>query len=304
MLQEIEIRNAEDIQLNKDILTLKDGVPHVGGYIRTATIDAVGNYSPDEQRSAVRDFCKRKFPEGCRLFWISDIGASGKLPWKHDNLQTGQYRPGLTILVDLIKQGSVWNICTYGIDRLARSTRILFELLEDYIEPYSTRLYSVTEIIDAKKYNDILAAQEIHRLCSMQRIAADAQQARIREGYTVGRPPYGWISEDVRILKHSQRVGIEPVAAETEIVRRIVNEYLNGHCLSQIASGLASSNVLSPGGTNKWSSKTVKGILRCPIHYGLMKSIDGTLVRGVHYDKRLFDESVYEQVVNKNNRKG
>lgn len=299
MIHEINIQSQEDIHLQRDILATRDGLQHVAGYIRTACVCQGDESSVEMQRQVIRDFCMQRFSEGCRLFWISDIPASGVLPWKRDDLEPGQYREGLTILVNLVKRGQIWNVCTSRIDRLARSAKLLIEFVDECIKPLGISLYSVTEMADRADSRDILAtlaALETHKRNSLQSIATAAMHARIRDGYTVGKPPYGWISEDARKLRRSQRIGIEPVAAEVAIVRRIVSEFLEGSSLSQIARRLASDKVQSPGGARRWSPKVVRNVLLCPVHYGQVQSVDGSLVRGAHFNRRLFDESVYDQV--------
>lgn len=264
MIYEINIQNQEDIHLQRDILATRDGLQHVGGYIRTASIYQEDDSSVEIQRQVIRNFCTQRFPEGCRLFWISDIPASGLLPWKRDDLEPGQYRDGLSILVDLVKQGLIWNVCTYRIDRLARSTKLLIEFVDECIKPLGINLYSVTEMPDRADSRDLLetlAALEGHRRHSLQNIAAAAMHARIRDGYTVGKLPYGWISEDARKLRRSQRIGIEHVTAETTIVRRIVSEFLGGSSPSQIARGLTFDKVQSPGGARIWSPKDRKSVV-------------------------------------------
>lgn len=305
MIFEIDIRNEEDAYLHQGILATRDGLQHVGGYVRTASICQGASSSVEMQRQVIRNFCMQRFPEGCRLFWISDLGASGTLPWKRDDLEPGQYRDGLTILVDLVKQGLIWYVCTSRIDRLTRSTKLLIEFVDECIKPLGISLYSVTEMAALERSNDLsmtlLALQE--RRLALGGGIIDGPPSRLDQGYTIGRPPYGWEWEDAGSIPHERRVGIQPRAKEATVVHRIVETLITGGTVSQIAQELTSDSVPTPGGAQRWSPKMVRRVLRCPVHYGLISLSNGTLVRGAHFDRRLFDESVYDQVTERLCRK-
>ena len=299
MIYEIDIRNGEDARLHQDILVTRDGLQHVGGYIRTASVCQGDNSSVETQRQVIRDFCMQRFPEGCRLFWISDIPASGVLPWKRDDLEPGQYREGLTILVDLVKRGLIWYVCTSRIDRLARSTKLLIEFVDECIKPLGISLYSVTEMAELERSNDLsmtLLALEERRLASGEVSIIDGPHSRLDQGYTIGRPPFGWQCEDTRRIPHAHRVGIQPRAKEAAVVSRIVESFITGGTLSQIAQQLTLDSVPTPGGAQRWSPKMIRRVLCCPVHYGLIHSADGTLVRGSHFEKRILDETLLDEV--------
>ncbi|MCE5197745.1 MAG: recombinase family protein [Armatimonadota bacterium] len=308
MIYEIDIKNEEDAHLHQDILATRDGLQHVAGYIRTACVCQEDESSVEMQRQVIRDFCMQRFPEGCRLFWISDIPASGTLPWKRDGLKSGEYREGLTVLVDLVKRGLVWYVCTSRIDRLARSAKLLIEFVDECIKPLGISLYSVTEMAALERSNDLLPttllALEQHRLASGEVRIIDGPPSRLDQGYIVGRPPYGWAWEDAGSIPHARRVGIQPRVKNAAVVRRIVEAFIAGGTVSQIAQQLTSDNVPTPGGAQRWSPKMIRRVLCCPVHYGLIHSADGTLVRGAHFDRRLFNESVYDQITKIFRRRG
>ena len=49
----------------------------------------------------------------------------------------------------------------------------------------------------------------------------------------------------------------------------------------------------SPGGNSNWSSRSVRDILKNPLHAGLVR-VKGKCVRGAHFGDRIIDESLFQ----------
>jgi hypothetical protein len=266
----------------------------VAAYLRTANIDERTEDTLMAQAQAIRYLCNKQFTEGCSIIWVTDRGASGALPYKQPELNHGQYRTGLTVLTQLIEQGCVQHVCVHKLSNLTTTLRTWIDFKREYIDKHGVQMLFATEVPAASQ-------GFLNNICVSNVALANKHSASIvhnqvnSHSHTKSETPYGW---------QYRAKGIEPVAAEAVIVQQIIGEFLNGQTTSQIAQGLTLNNVLSPGSAHKWSSRTVRSLLSCPIHYGLVKSIDGSLAYGEHYDKRLYDESIYKQVIKKFCRKG
>lgn len=284
-------------------VAFEDDLPVVAGYLRVSTdIQADEGHSLETQPIYMREACARRFPDGCHIIWVADEGLSGTLPCKRDGLKRGQYRPGLTLVTRLIEQGLVQYVCVYKCNRLCRSLRIWLEFEEDYLQKYDAEFFSATEPVDnrtiaGKFIADLLMATSSYERDQILQITRHGMQARRAEGYLVGDVSYGWEWEDYRLLAPRQRRNIRPVIEQAKIVRKIVNWFLAGRYIPWIIRQLEETGVPSPNGKPIWSYQSVLNTLLNPVHCGYVRSGDGKLVRGAHYDLRIIEESTYWAVV-------
>jgi len=164
----------------------------VVAYLRVASYTQ-GDDSPLEsgvQASAIRRLCEEKFPEGCRIIWVTDKGASGNTPWQRAGHEHSQYRPGLTLVTQLIERGYVRYVCVERLHRLTRSPKLWLEFKEKYLDRYDVQLLSATEPIEAAKGVDqgwfmASVSDGGSRLCG-RRSRVFNGGARAKSGYTSG----------------------------------------------------------------------------------------------------------------------
>lgn len=306
-----EVRIIENnLALYDRQLVFEDELPVVAAYLRVSTDDQVDDgHSLSAQEKFNREACSRKFGEGkFHIIWVRDEGLSGRLPYHRDGLRKGQYRPGLTVVTQLAARGTITHLCVYKCNRLARHPRVWYELDEDFLQPNHVVFFSACEPVDNQTgsgqfITDLTMAtsrQEREQIVSACR---HGQQVRLASGYPLGQPGYGWQLEDKRQLRRGQRVGIEPVPEQAEVVKQMVEWFLSGWNPPKIAQELSRQGTLSPRGRREWSKNSVRQILMDPHHAGLIrvpKDISETqLMLGVHWDRRIIEESTYYLVQEK-----
>ena len=93
-----------------------------------------------------------------------------------------------------------------------------------------------------------------------------------------------------------QRPGIAPDERETQVIRQIANSYLRGLGLFDICRELEQKGVPAPRGGSRWHPNVVRSILRNPLNGGLIRH-DGKYIRGRHYENRIYDESMFYQIL-------
>lgn len=297
-----------NLELYRPDLVFGDDLPVVVGYLRVSTDDQVDEgHSLAAQPKFIREACARRFTDGCHLVFVADEGLSGKLPFWRPGLKAGEYRPGLTLVLDMIRKKIINYIAVYKCNRFSRSPRVYLEIYEDYLVPYDVEFFTAVEPIDnrtaAGKYitNILMISSDFERRQILQ-VCRDGQLSRIEEGYTLGTPGYGWEWEDRRLVKAAsprKRVGIQPVTEQALVVRQIIDWFMAGRSIYRICRELERSAVKSPTGQLRWDKSTVMRILRNPHHAGLAVNTKGELVHGAHYDARIIEETDYHAITDR-----
>jgi len=155
------------------------------GYVRVSTEDQrQRGVSLAAQREQVRDFCKGRRWELVEVF--ADEGASGK----------GLDRAGLREARRALEEHRAAVLVVTKLDRLSRSVRDIFALVEEEFTQNGASLVSIAENLDAttamgKAFLGILAvlAQMERELISERTRGALAHIKR--EGRYLGRVPFG-----------------------------------------------------------------------------------------------------------------
>ncbi|MCK4443500.1 MAG: recombinase family protein, partial [Thermoplasmata archaeon] len=86
---------------------------------------------------------------------------------------------------------------------------------------------------------------------------------------------------------------------EADVVRLIFERYLDGMSTAKLADELARKEIPTKHG-GKWSSRTVSGILRNPVHCGYLVW-DGIVRKGKH--EPIIDIGIFENVRERLNEK-
>ena len=180
-------------------------------------------------------------------------------------------RPGLDRLRDAIKGREVDRVLVTAPDRLARNYVHQMVLLEEW-----TRAGCAAEFLDRPMSDD----PHDHLLLQIRGAVAEYERTLIAERMRRGRlaklragallpwtyPPYGYrLSPD----RPRDPRGVTLDAAEAGVVAELFAMYREpGTSLMQLATHLDRRGIPTPSGTPRWSSPTVRGILRNPTYTG------------------------------------
>jgi len=180
-------------------------------------------------------------------------------------------RPGLDRLRDAVKGREVDRVLVTAPDRLARNYVHQMVLLEEW-----ARAGCAAEFLDRPMSDD----PHDHLLLQIRGAVAEYERTLIAERMRRGRlaklragtllpwtyPPYGYrLSPD----RPRDPRGVTMDAADAAVVAELFAMYREpGVSLMQLAVHLDARGVPTPSGAPRWSSPTVRGILRNPTYTG------------------------------------
>jgi len=180
-------------------------------------------------------------------------------------------RPGLDRLRDAVKGREVDRVLVTAPDRLARNYVHQMVLLEEW-----ARAGCAAEFLDRPMSDD----PHDHLLLQIRGAVAEYERTLIAERMRRGRlaklragtllpwtyPPYGYrLSPD----RPRDPRGVTIDAADAAVVAELFAMYREpGVSLMQLAVHLDARGVPTPSGAPRWSSPTVRGILRNPTYTG------------------------------------
>ena len=194
------------------------------GYIRVSSEDQAHNgVSLDAQRAQIEGFCRGKRWE---LIGVeSDEGLSGK----------GLERPGLGRARKALEEGSATVLVVTKLDRLSRSVRDIFALIEDEFQGNGASLVSIEESLDATAAMGKFVLTILAGMAQMEReLVGERTKGALRhlqsQGHHVGRVPFGWrMGEDGKLVKHE---------AEQKLLRKARRLRKRGRTLTAISEEL------------------------------------------------------------------
>ena len=158
--------------------------------------------SCEAQEDRIRSFIASQ--EGFELFKVySDPGYSGAT----------MERPALESMLDDIRAGHVDTVISYKIDRLTRSPKDFYRIIE-YFEPHNVSFISVTERFDTSTpagrllRNIMLTFGQFERELIAERIRDKIVQKVKRGLYIGGRPPLGYRAENARLIVEPEKAAL------------------------------------------------------------------------------------------------
>ena len=290
-----------------------DDKPVVLGYVRVSTAEQEEDgASEDVQMAKIREGCVRRFGTDAFhiVFLIED--ARGWLPYNRGGMKKGTYREGLTLATQLFATGRINYLGVYKVTRLLRLQRIWHELDEDFLRPNDVEIFSAMEPVSnrtgaARFVTSILAASSEFERENIVSGVRDGMRERARNLYHMGIPPFGWQWDSARAPRRSRRDrssvrqadgeakirrNIEPDPDTSVWVRRAYDWHLAGKTRGWIAEQFESGGVKSPQGATQWTAKSIGRVLRFCTHAGLVR-LEGELVQGRHYEKRIVEPAEY-----------
>lgn len=227
--------------------------PKAIGYVRVSTErQAERGLSIEAQREAIERYCAVHEIElvGVEI----DDGYSGK------SLE----RPAAKRAIGRLRSGEANTLVVLKLDRMTRSTRDLYHLIEDVFEPLHASFQSVQERIDTSSAAGrvlvamlgVLAQFEREQTAERVRLAMDHLRAK---GVALGQMPYGKRrAPKVNGERYSQIVDDE---RELEAIGAAIELRSSRKSLRAIASGLDDKGT-RPRRAARWGASSVLGLLR------------------------------------------
>jgi len=190
-------------------------------------------------------------------------------------------RPDLQRLLGDIKVNKIDIIISYKIDRLTRSPKDFYQMIELF-EEYGVDFISVTERFDTSTpsgrllRNIMLTFAQFERELSSERTKDKLLQRAEQGMWNGGNIPYGYKSIDKQLV---------PDKDQSKIIKDIFNTYLEIRCISTIHKKVKSESNLS--------KSQVAYILKNPVYTGKIK-YNGNIYEGAH--QAIISENIFNKV--------
>jgi len=219
-----------------------------GLYPRVSTDDQVREgFSLDEQEKEMKKLCMYKNYQIYKVY--REEGVSAK----------NMNRPKFQEMLQDLKDGKINRIIVYKLDRLTRSIQDL-EVICKLIEKYHCSLDSVSEEINTDtatgvffiRMTTILAQLEIERTSERTKFGL---KGAAKNGHFCGKAPIGY-------RKINKELVIDDL--ESEVVKEIFDDYVNGLSVCTITKKLNNKNALN----RNWRTTTIDRMLSNYIYCG------------------------------------
>lgn len=219
-----------------------------GLYPRVSTDDQVREgFSLDEQEKEMKKLCMYKNYQIYKVY--REEGVSAK----------NMNRPKFQEMMQDLKDGKINRIIVYKLDRLTRSIQDL-EVICKLIEKYHCSLDSVSEEINTDtamgvffiRMTTILAQLEIERTSERTKFGL---KGAAKNGHFCGKAPIGY-------RKINKELVIDDL--ESEVVKEIFDDYVNGLSVCTITKKLNNKNALN----RNWRTTTIDRMLSNYIYCG------------------------------------
>ena len=219
-----------------------------GLYPRVSTDDQVREgFSLDEQEKEMKKLCMYKNYQIYKVY--REEGVSAK----------NMNRPKFQEMIQDLKDGKINRIIVYKLDRLTRSIQDL-EVICKFIEKYHCSLDSVSEEINTDtatgvffiRMTTILAQLEIERTSERTKFGL---KGAAKNGHFCGKAPIGY-------RKINKELVIDDL--ESEVVKEIFDDYVNGLSVCTITKKLNNKNALN----RNWRTTTIDRMLSNYIYCG------------------------------------
>ena len=195
-------------------------------------------------------------------------------------------RPALQELFENIKQRKIDIILSYKIDRLTRSPKDFYQLIEIF-EKYDVSFISITERFDTSTpagrllRNIMLTFAQFERELTSER-TKDKLLERARKGFwNGGLAPFGYQKEKKKLVVNQK---------EAEIIRLIFEKYLETGLINRVYDFLKEKNIKNRQG-KIFSKAHLAGILRNIFYTGKI-NYAGQVYQGIH--QPIISEQLFE----------
>jgi len=276
-------------------------IPHIAIYIRVSTTDqVVDGLSLEQQEATILSKIRDSHGEAFTYELFADHGISGgrgPKPWQTERMPRD--RKKLWEMLAGLKEGKFSHVAAYRMDRIYRDYAGFITLYSEIMKPKGIDFILVAEQFD-KSISGQMSQGVLAQVAEYQRLQNSDNIKRVldyrrTQGYYQGTIPFGWRKEEPE--EHvGRRPHILPVPQEGEIVKRIAQMYLSGLSEQGIADQLNAENVPHKKSVGKWRGNTVNLVLINPTHAGLVRTPDGSLMQGIHFEQRYYEESTLSQI--------
>jgi len=231
--------------------------------------------SCEAQEEKIRAFIRSQ--NNWRVFKVySDAGHTGA------NIK----RPALQELLEDIKQKKIDIILAYKIDRLTRSPKNFYQMIE-FFEQNDVSFISITERFDTSTpsgrllRNIMLTFAQFERELASER-TRDKMVERAKKGmWNGGIPPFGYKKESKKLVIDKK---------EAEIIRLIFETYIKTGSLVKVYELLKEKNIKNRNG-NLFYKNVLGYLLRNPVYAGKIKYA-GQIYQGIH--EPIISEKLFE----------
>jgi len=248
-------------------------------YTRVSTdMQAEKEFSSCEaQEEKIKSFIQSQ--DNWQIFKVySDAGYTG----------ANTNRPALQELLEDIKQRKIDIILAYKIDRLTRSPKDFYQLIEIF-EQNNVSFISITERFDTSTpagrllRNIILTFAQFERELTSER-TKDKLLERVKKGmWNGGHLPFGYERKDKKLIINKK---------ESEIVRLIFENYLETGSVNEVYDLLKEKNIKNRQG--KIFSKPFLTLILRNITYTGKINYAGQIYQGIH--QSIISEELFELV--------
>ena len=232
--------------------------------------------SCETQESKIRSFVSSQ--DKMEVYKVySDQGYTGA------NLE----RPALQEMLHDIQQGKIDIVISYKIDRLTRSPKDFYQLIEIF-DRYNASFLSITERFDTSTpsgrllRNIMLTFAQFERELISERIR-DKIAERAKKGlWSSGKAPFGYKKEE-------KKLAVEP--REAEIVKTAFESFIACPSICALYHKLKEAKMFNRSGL-PLSKTSLDFMLKGIVYAGMVKH-KGTVYQGIHtpiISKELFDE--------------
>jgi len=234
------------------------------------------------QKEKINSFIKSQ--ENMEVFKVySDPGFTGA------NLN----RPALNEILNDIKEAKINLVISYKIDRLTRSPKDFYQLIELF-DKYRVDFISVTERFDTSTpsgrllRNIMLTFAQFERELASER-TKDKMLQRAQKGmWNGGFVPFGYKTVDKKLVIDGKR---------SKVVHYVYESYITNRSIAKIYNNLKTDDIKADNGL-PLSKSRIYSILRNPIYIGKIK-YDGKFSQGNH--KPIISQDIFNlaQVIHK-----
>jgi DNA invertase Pin-like site-specific DNA recombinase/DNA-binding CsgD family transcriptional regulator len=224
-------------------------------------------------------------------------GGSGPKPWA--TVRKSRDRKGLFEMIQRLSKREFTHVAAYHPDRIYRDQLGFSGLYSEVMKPLGIQFIFVTGSFDTT-HEGMFAQGVLAHVAELQRHQVSENirrnlECKRKEGYYLGTVPFGWRREETH-EHEGRRSNIRRLESEGDVVVRISQMYLSGMSEQAIADKLNAENVPHKKSVGKWRANTVNLVLINPTHAGLVRSVDGSLIEGLHHKERYYDETVLARI--------
>ena len=185
-------------------------------------------------------------------------------------------RPALQKLLEDIKQNKIDIVLSYKIDRLTRSPKDFYQLIEVF-DKYGTDFISITERFDTSTpagrllRNIMLTFAQFERELTSER-TKDKLLERAKKGFWHGGlAPFGYKRENKKLIINKK---------EAEIIRLMFETYLKTGLVTEVYNFLKEKKIKTRQG-NSFTKAAIASLLRNVVYAGKTK-YSAQIFQGVH----------------------